>query len=99
MLSSNKDAGSIEFTDDDVEKVCIYSNITLPNWKIVKIVSKEYLYKEITNMQRYMFIGGTIYVIITILICLFFSSQISRPMVSMKNMMKKAEEGDLDVRI
>ncbi len=99
VLSSNKDAGSIEFTDDDVEKVCIYSNITLPNWKIVKIVSKEYLYKEITNMQRYMFIGGTIYVIITILICLFFSSQISRPMVSMKNMMKKAEEGDLDVRI
>lgn len=99
VLSSNKDVGSIEFKDDEVEKVCIYSNITLPNWKIVKIVSKEYLYKEITNMQRYMFIGGTIYVIITILICLFFSSQISRPMVSMKNMMKKAEEGDLDVRI
>lgn len=99
VLSSDKDVGSIEFKDDEVEKVCIYSNITLPNWKIVKIVSKEYLYKEITNMQRYMFIGGTIYVIITILICLFFSSQISRPMVSMKNMMKKAEEGDLDVRI
>ncbi|WP_346930413.1 sensor histidine kinase [Clostridium sp.] len=99
VLSSNKDVGSIEFTDDDVEKVCIYSNIPSANWKIVKIVSKEYLYKEITNMQRYMFIGGTIYVIITILICLFFSSQISRPMVSMKNMMKKAEDGDLDVRI
>jgi two-component system sensor histidine kinase YesM len=99
VLSSDKDVGSIEFKDDEVEKVCIYSNITLSNWKIVKIVSKEYLYKEITNMQRYMFIGGTIYVIITILICLFFSSQISRPMVSMKNMMKKAEEGDLDVRI
>ncbi|MEG1255379.1 sensor histidine kinase [Clostridium sp.] len=99
VLSSNKDVGSIEFKDDEVEKVCIYSNITLPNWKIVKIVSKEYLYKEITNMQRYMFIGGIIYVIITILICLFFSSQISRPMVSMKNMMKKAEDGDLGVRI
>ena len=99
VLSSNKEVGSIEFTDDDVEKVCIYSNIPSANWKIVKIVSKEYLYKEITNMQRYMFIGGTIYVIITILICLFFSSQISKPMVSMKNMMKKAEDGDLDVRI
>ncbi len=99
VLSSNKDVGSIEFTDDDVEKVCIYSNISSAKWKIVKIVSKEYLYKEITNMQRYMFIGGTIYVIITILICLFFSSQISKPMVSMKNMMKKAEDGDLDVRI
>jgi two-component system sensor histidine kinase YesM len=99
VLSSDKDVGSIEFKDDEVEKVCIYYNITLPNWKIVKIVSKEYLYKEITNMQRYIFIGGTIYVIITILICLFFSSQISRPMVSMKDMMKKAEDGDLGARI
>ena len=99
VLSSYKDVDSVEFKDDEVEKVCIFSNITLSNWKIVKIVSKEYLYKEITNMQRYMVIGGTIYVSITILICLFFSSQISRPMVNMKNMMKKAEEGDLDVRI
>ncbi len=99
VLSSNIDMGSIEFTDDNVEKVCIYSNINSTDWKIVKIVTKDYLYKEITNMQRYMLIGVIIYVVITIIICLFFSSQISKPMVSMKNMMKKAEDGDLRVRI
>lgn len=99
VLSSNIDMGSIEFTDDNVEKVCIYSNINSTDWKIVKIVTKDYLYKEITNMQRYMLIGVIIYVVITIIICLFFSSQISKPMVSMKNMMKKAENGDLRVRI
>lgn len=99
VLSAKIDMGSIEFTDDNVEKVCIYSNITSTDWKIVKIVTKEYLYKEITNMQRYMLIGVIIYVVITIIICLFFSSQISKPMVSMRNMMKKAEDGDLHVRI
>lgn len=99
VLSSNIDMGSIEFTDDNVEKVCIYSNINSTDWKIVKIVTKDYLYKEIANMQQYMLIGVIIYVVITIIICLFFSSQISKPMVSMKNMMKKAEDGDLRVRI
>lgn len=83
----------------DIDKVAIYSTIKGTNWKIIKTISTDYLYKEINQIQKYFIIGGVIYGIVIILFMLFFSFRYTEPMMRMRGVIKKVEQGDLNARM
>lgn len=97
LLSKNK-YGSIPFKEKNVDKVAIYTTIDTNAWKIIKIIPSQYLYKELNQIQSYLFIAGIIYVVIIILFISVFSLKYTEPIIRMTKVIKKAEGGNLDVR-
>ena len=83
----------------NIDKVAIYSTIKGSNWKIIKTISTDYLYKEINQIQKYFIIGGVIYGLVIILFMLFFSFRYTEPMMRMMGVIKKVEQGDLTARM
>ena len=99
ILTDQAGSGYISFEDNHLEKIAIYSTCSVSNWKIIKIIPYKYLYKEIEEIQWNLITTGIIYVIITICLALLFSIKSTNPMIRMMRVMKKAENGNLDVRI
>lgn len=83
----------------DVGKVAIYSTIKGSNWKIIKTVSTDYLYREINQIQKYFAAGGVIYGFAIILFMLLLSFRFTEPMMRMMGVIKKVEQGDLTARM
>ena len=83
---------------DKIDKVAIYSTIKSNGWKIIKTISTEYLYEEINRIQKYFLVGGSLYGIVIILFMIFFSIRYTEPMLQMKKVINKVEQGDLTVR-
>lgn len=83
----------------DIDKVAIYSTIKGTDWKIIQTISTDYLYKEINQIQKYFIIGGVIYGLVIILFMLFFSFRYTEPMMRMRGVIKKVEQGDLTARM
>ncbi|MFT5874924.1 MAG: two-component system sensor histidine kinase YesM, partial [Clostridium sp.] len=83
----------------NIDKVAIYSTIEGSNWKIIKTISTDYLYKEINQIQKYFIVGGLIYGIVIVLFMLLFSYRYTEPMMRMRGVIKKVEQGDLTARM
>ena len=83
----------------NIDKVAIYSTIEDSNWKIIKIIPTDYLYKEINQIQKYFVIGAVIYGLAIILFMLLFSFRYTEPMMRMMGVIKKVEQGDLTARM
>lgn len=83
----------------NIDKVAIYSTIEGSKWKIIKTISADYLYKEINQVQKYFIIGGVIYGIVIVLFMIFFSFRYTEPMIRMRGVIKKVEQGDLTARM
>lgn len=98
ILLSESKYGSIPFKQKNVDKVAIYTTIDTNGWKIIKIIPSQYLYKELNQIQSYLFIAGIIYVVIIILFISVFSLKYTEPIIRMTKVIKKAEGGNLDVR-
>ncbi len=99
ILSNQKNSGHASFTDNRVEQIAIYSTCSTNGWKIVKTIPSKYLYKEIEEIQWNLITTGIIYVIITLGLALAFSIKVTEPIIRMMKVMKKAENGNLDVRV
>lgn len=79
-------------------QIAIYSTIQCNGWKIIKTLSTNYLYREINQIQKYLIIGGIIYVLAILLFMLIFSIRYTEPMMKMMTVIKRVEQGDLDAR-
>ncbi len=82
----------------DVEKIAIYSTIENNDWKIIKTLPTSYLYQEINHLQKQILFGGSVYVFVIILFILIFAFRYTEPMIKMKAVIKKVEQGDLTAR-
>ncbi|GMQ56090.1 sensor histidine kinase [Vallitalea sediminicola] len=97
VLTSNDNNSYVQYKDK-IDKVAIYSTIDSNGWKIIKTISTGYLYEEINNIQKYFLLGGFLYGIVIILFMIFFSIRYTEPMMKMKKVINKVEQGDLTVR-
>lgn len=97
VLSSNDFHNYVQYKDK-IDKVAIYSTIKSNGWKIIKTISTGYLYEEINKIQKYFLLGGFLYGIVIILFMIFFSIRYTEPMMKMKKVINKVEQGDLTVR-
>ncbi len=96
---ADNNSGYLSFKDENVEKIAIYSTSKINSWKIVKIVPYWYLYQELDEIQSNFIRMGIVYAIIAIFLMLFISIKITEPIVTMMKVMKRAENGELDVKL
>jgi two-component system, sensor histidine kinase YesM len=99
ILSSQSSSGHISFKDNHVEQIAIYSTCNVNGWKIVKITPYRYLYKEIEEIQWNLIVAGIVYIIITLCLALYLAVRSTEPIIRLMKVMKKAENGNLDVQI
>lgn len=99
ILSSTNENGHTFFKKNSVSIVSIYSVCNKNGWRLVKTVPTDYLYKELNHIQKNLIKGCVIYFLLAVTFLLAFSIKTTKPMTDMMNLMKKAEKGDLNVRI
>lgn len=71
------------------------SNIT--KWKTIGVFSIKDILKDVINMQNFSLIIIVVTLIITILSALLFTNTIVTPLKELSGLMKRAEQGDLDL--
>jgi two-component system sensor histidine kinase YesM len=98
LLNDKSRDNYILYESEGEEKVAIYSSIDDHGWKLVKTVSTQYLYAEINRIQRYLLLGGFVYGLCIILFLVFFSIRYTEPMIRIMGVIKKVEQGNLNVR-
>ena len=98
ILQDHK-TGYTEFKEEGVDYVAIYSSCNNDKWKIVKILPKSLLYKEINSVQRYLIISAGLFMVIMFIVSGFYSKTITEPITNMIKQMKKVEEGNLDIKL
>ncbi len=76
----------------------IFTSSFYTKWRIVAVFPMHETLEEINNFKYYSYIVLIIESIIALIISVLFSSSISKPINRLKNLMKKAEKGDLTVR-
>jgi two-component system, sensor histidine kinase YesM len=73
-------------------------NSAYTGWKTVGVFSLNEAQREVTYLRYYTLMTGGITILIALILSLFFTSSITRPIIKLQSLMKQAEEGDLDVR-
>lgn len=99
ILSSDSDNGYISFMEERGEMLSIYVLFNRNGWRLIKTVPKNYLYQELNSVQRMILLGLAGCFLIALIFVMFFSFKTTKPVINMMHLMKKAEEGELDVRI
>ncbi|WP_314589310.1 sensor histidine kinase [Paenibacillus terrigena] len=75
----------------------IYHQSLYTQWKTVGVFSLSETLQEVTTIRYYSLIIGMVTLLLAFIVAFIFVSSIVSPMKSLKNLMKKAENGDLSV--
>lgn len=90
------------FTYEDVNDssmIAVYS--TIPNtsgWKLIISVETKRAYAEITSVMNYIDYALLISLFILIIFTLYYATTLSRPILKLRHVFEKAEQGDFNVR-
>ena len=92
-------AGYVEYKENDIPYVAIYSTLNNGNWRIIKQIPKKRLYAEINEIQNVVTYASIMFMIPMFLISYIFSKKITEPLKKMIAQMKEVEEGNMDVTV
>ena len=95
----NNHHGLVEYTHNNKKGLNYFD--TIPNtddWKIVIRIPLEYLETPLDNANRDLTLIGLIGLLISVILAIFVSRSISRPIIELSNTFTKAANGDLNVR-
>ncbi|APH03736.1 hypothetical protein A9C19_02595 [Bacillus weihaiensis] len=76
----------------------VSSNESENGWQVVVSTSKSYLFKEIENVIYLVFIIIVVFVLVGLIASILLANSLTRPIVNIVSIMKKAEKGDLTHR-
>lgn len=76
----------------------IYKDSAYTNWKTIGIFSLNETLNEVTVLRHYSVLIGIITLVLAVVVAIFFTASIAKPLSKLGSLMKKAEEGDLSVR-
>jgi two-component system sensor histidine kinase YesM len=74
-------------------------NSASTGWKIVGVAYTDELMPDIKELQLYFFMGIILLLVMVIIISVFFSYRISKPIKVLEFSMKEVEKGNFDVKI
>jgi len=67
-------------------------------WKTVGVFPLNEIMRQVSSLRTYSLIIAGITVLIALMVAVFFTSGIARPVIELRSLMKEAEEGNLGVR-
>ena len=75
----------------------LFSDSEYTNWKIVGIFSLNETLAEVVNLRNFTLWITSVTLVIAIIVALFFTASIAKPLSKLRRLMKQAEGGDMDV--
>jgi two-component system sensor histidine kinase YesM len=67
-------------------------------WKTVGVFPLDEIMSQVSTIRYYSVIIAVVTVLVALLVAVFFSNGIARPVIELRSLMKEAEEGNLAVR-
>ena len=81
---------------EDYQIVSLWSDYT--QWKTVGVFPLNEIMRRVGTIRTYSLIIAGVTVLVALVVALFFTSGIARPVIELRSLMKEAEEGNLGVR-
>ncbi len=95
-LEGDSSSAFVRIGGIDYQVVAKRSSYT--GWRTLGVFSVNEALREVLAVRYLSFFIGCITAILAVLAAFFFTSSIARPVLSLRSLMKRAEEGDLSVR-
>ncbi|UVI29467.1 cache domain-containing sensor histidine kinase [Paenibacillus spongiae] len=91
--------GTFSYAIDGEEMLVVYNHLETNHWRLVGMLRNTDLMKEAKDIRWYMLSLGIIFSCIGILLSVIIASTVHRPLQKMTHAMRKARNGDFDIRI
>jgi two-component system, sensor histidine kinase YesM len=91
--------GSFVINDGGIKKIYTIKSLQDPRWKIVGVTYLNELIENKDRIQLYYVILGVISVFIIVIISIFISRKISKPIKDLRSSIKEVENGNFDINI
>lgn len=98
-ILSEDESGYVEYEENGISNVAIYSGLNEGEWRIIKEIPKNELYAEINRIQEVVILVCILFIVSMFLISYIFSQKITDPLKRLISQMKEVEEGNLDVTV
>lgn len=92
-------SGSFTFTNNNKDYLLMYDTLETNNWRLIYIVPKQDLLKNINLIRNMFLIIMIVCLIVSMSLAFFISRSISKPIEDIISVMYKFGKGDLSVRI
>jgi two-component system, sensor histidine kinase YesM len=97
ILKSKK--GSIITNINNDDALVTFNTSRFTNWTVISIIPLNILYENIINLQYIIFTAVAFFIIISFIVAILLSRSITRPISTLKHLMKRVESGKFDVSI
>ena len=91
--------GSFVISDNSIKKIYTIKSLNDPKWKIVGVTYLNELIEKKDRIQFYYLFLGIISIFIIIIISIFISRKISKPIKNLRSSIKEVENGNFDIDI
>jgi two-component system, sensor histidine kinase YesM len=91
--------GNIITTVDNRQTLITFNTSRFTNWTVISIIPVNVLYKNITNLAYIIILTVIICILLSLFVAILISRNITRPISTLRRLMKKAESGQFDINI
>ena len=96
---SQRQQGIFSKSKDGEKMLIVYNQLEMNDWTLVGLLRGADLMKEANDIRWYMLSLGVVFSSIGIVLAVIIASTVHRPLHKMIRAMRKAQNGDFDVRI
>jgi two-component system, sensor histidine kinase YesM len=90
--------GSFEFQNEATTLFVNYAVVDVTGWKVVSLQPKDQLLAGLADIQRFTLVVGAICLALSLALSSWLAATISRPLASLRNLMRRVKERDFTVR-
>lgn len=83
---------------DNKEYVITYSYDPMTNWTFAHVIDRDFLFRDITYLNKVWILVFTISFIMVVIISIFISSTVSKPLNRLVMLIEEIEKGNLNIR-
>ena len=95
----NKEQGNLSFIENGKQKHAFYQTIPgTENWKIISVLPQNYLQQSVERINKIIIIISIFTIMIAVVLSIFLSNNIAKPIIQLKNTFQKGASGNLNVR-
>ena len=91
--------GSFVINDNGIKKIYTIKSLQDPRWKIVGVTYLNELIEKKGRIQLYYLFLSVISILIIVIISIFISRKISKPIKDLRSSIKEVENGNFDINI
>ena len=82
-----------------IESIIVSSLIENANWHIIRIITKENVYKDTEALKSLSFSISIVFIVLALGISFFLSTRLTNPLKELRSKIKHVESGNLDINV